>query len=187
YFGLWAGSFVRGELAPLREITAIMLREAEALAGSTEELNAVRLSGNANWFAGDFVEARVYLERALEMFYPLKDINLTIRFAQDLGVATMLFLGQVIWILGKFNESRGMMDEPLTRAKQVNHVGTTVYSHNGCALLALWRKDAAGVKFYTETVVELSRTHNLPMFAAWGAFLEAWSHWHLNGKSAGLG
>jgi class 3 adenylate cyclase/predicted ATPase len=186
YFGLWAGSFVRGELAPLREITAIMLRESETLPGSTEELNAVRLSGNANWFAGDFVEARVYLERAFEMFYPLKDINLTIRFAQDLGVATMTFLSYVLWLLGELDRSREMMDESLARVKQVNHVGTTVYALNGSAVLALWRKDAAGVKFYTETVVELSRTHNLPMFAAWGAFLEAWSRWQLSGRNAGL-
>jgi predicted ATPase len=99
----------------------------------------------------------------------------------------MLFLGHVLWILGELNQSREMMDKALARVKLVNHVGTTVYAHNGSALLALWRRDTVKVGFYTETVVELSRTHNLPMFAAWGAFLEAWSRWQLSGGNAGLG
>ena len=186
YFGLWAGSFVRGELAPLREITEIMLREAEARPGSPEACNAVRLSGNVNWFAGNFVEARTQLERALAMFDPLRDVDLTIRFAQDLGVAITMFLAFVLWALGEFDRMRQVVDDTLTRVKHVGHIGTTVYALNGCALLEMMRRDPAAAIPYVEKVIDLARTHQLPMFAAWGAFAEAWSRKCLDGGNTGL-
>ena len=44
-YGLWAGHFVRGELAPLREIAELVLREVETRPDSPEAVVAVRLNG----------------------------------------------------------------------------------------------------------------------------------------------
>jgi predicted ATPase len=48
YFGLWAGSFVRGDLATTREVTDLMLEEVAARPQSAEACTAIRLDGNAN-------------------------------------------------------------------------------------------------------------------------------------------
>jgi predicted ATPase len=186
YFGLWAGSFVRGELTPLREFAAIMLRECEARSESQEACTAVRSSGNTNWFAGDFVEARVQLERALAMFNPAPGGDLAIRFAQDVGVAIMMFLTYVLWPLGEVDGARKVVDETATRVKHVDHIGTTVYFINGRALFEMMRRNPAAAAFDAEMVIDLTRKHQLPMFAVWGAFIGAWSRRHVEGASAGL-
>ena len=59
YYGLWAGSFVRAELAPMREIVEIIEREVESRPGSPEAGVAARLSGATHWFLGNFIDARV--------------------------------------------------------------------------------------------------------------------------------
>jgi class 3 adenylate cyclase/predicted ATPase len=186
YFGLWAGSFVRGELAPLREITAIMLRESEAMPGSPEACNAVRLSGNANWLAGNFVEARSDLEQALAMFRSLPEVDVTVRFAQDLGAAITMFLAYVLWALGEDDDALRAAAATLKRTELVGHIGTTVYVLNGCAMVHVMRRDPAAAAGYAEQVVDLARTHHLPMFAVWGAFILAWCRWSLGAANSGV-
>jgi hypothetical protein len=88
YYGLWVGNFVRGELAPMRDIAEIIKGEVEVRPGSPEAGVAARLNGTTDWFAGNFADARVSLKRALAIFdYPERDSDLAFRFAQDLGVS----------------------------------------------------------------------------------------------------
>src|SRR5580700_6349112 len=52
YYGLWVGNFVRGELAPMRDIAEIIKGEVEVRPGSPEAGVAARLNGTTDWFAG---------------------------------------------------------------------------------------------------------------------------------------
>ena len=146
YFGLWAGSFVGGELAATREIADIMLREAAAQPRSPEACTAIRLNGNANWLAGNFVAARAELERALAMFDPERDADLVIRFAQDVGVAIMAYLAVALWPLGEVDRARKIAEEMMARAAKIGHVGTTVYALSHFAVFEMMRRNrvAAG-------------------------------------------
>jgi predicted ATPase len=58
YYGLWAGSFVRGELAPMREVVQALLRISDTRPKSPEAGVAYRIDGETSWFAGNFEEAR---------------------------------------------------------------------------------------------------------------------------------
>ena len=53
------------------------------------------------WFAGGYREARGHLERALALFEPGRDDDLTFRFAWDPGVAAMASLAIVSWLSGR--------------------------------------------------------------------------------------
>ena len=54
YYGLWANHYVRGELAPMREIAELILREVEARPESPEAVVAIRLNGTTERFAGNY-------------------------------------------------------------------------------------------------------------------------------------
>ena len=56
YYGQWAGSFVRADLMPMREIAQIMLRDCRNRPNSPEAGIAHRLSGETHWFAGTLVK-----------------------------------------------------------------------------------------------------------------------------------
>ena len=185
YFGLWAGSFVRGDLAATREITDIMLTETKERPNSPEACTAIRLDGNAHWMAGNFVMARDQLERALALFDPERDADLVIRFAQDVGVAIMAYLALAFWPLGDFDRARKIAEEMMARATQIGHVGSIVYGHSHVAALELMRLDPVAAGRHSETLVELARAHEMPMFAAYGAFYGSW--WRVQSVDHGVG
>ena len=88
-YGLWAGSYVRGELPSMRtHAEATSFSDVEARPDSPEAGVAHRAAGSPIWFAGEYSEARDHLERALALFQPGRDDDLAFRFGQDAGVAS---------------------------------------------------------------------------------------------------
>jgi hypothetical protein len=96
YYGQWAGSFVRADLMPMREIAQIMLHDCRNWSNSPEAGIAHRLSGATHWFAGNFGEARADLERALAIFDPERDRELAFRFGQDVVVTA--WASRAVWL-----------------------------------------------------------------------------------------
>ncbi len=186
YYGLWVGNFVRGELAPMRDIAEIIKREVEARPGSPEAGVAARLNGATDWFAGDFADARVSLKRALAIFDPERDSDLAFRFAQDLGVSITAYRALVLWPLGEVDLAREVAEEMAVRATKIDHVGTVVYGHFHFAMFEMMRRNPAGAAPHIEALVELARTHEMQAWTAYGGFLRPWSRRHSDGLDAGL-
>src|SRR5208282_4619420 len=78
-WGLWVGSFVRGDLPSMQSHAAAFLSDLEARPDSPEAGVAHRAAGLTCWFAGEYVEARDHLERALALFQPGRDDDLAFR------------------------------------------------------------------------------------------------------------
>ena len=64
-FGLWLGSYQRGELPSMRTHAAAFLSDVEATPDSPEAGVAHRNAGATCWFAGEYRKARDHFERAL--------------------------------------------------------------------------------------------------------------------------
>ena len=99
-YGLWIGSFVRGELPVMRAHAESLLRDVEASPKSPGAGVAHRTAGITHWFAGEYREAREHLGRALALFQPGRDDDLAFRFGHDVGVGAMSFLALTLWPLG---------------------------------------------------------------------------------------
>ena len=91
-YGLWVGSYVRGDLPSMRTHAAAFLAGVAARPDSPEAGVAHRVVGTTHCFAGEYAEARDHLERALTLFQPGQDDDLAFRFGQDAGVAAMCYL-----------------------------------------------------------------------------------------------
>src|ERR1700722_8097673 len=72
-FGLWVGSYVRGELPSMRAHAAAFLNDVAVKPESPEAGVAHRTAGITCWFAGEYREAQDHLERALALFEPGRD------------------------------------------------------------------------------------------------------------------
>ena len=72
-YGLWVGSYTRGELPEMRAHAAAFLSDLETTPESPEAGVAHRAAGATRWFAGEYVQARDHLERALALFRPVRD------------------------------------------------------------------------------------------------------------------
>jgi tetratricopeptide (TPR) repeat protein len=183
YYGLWANHYVRGELAPMREIAELILREVEARPESPEAVVAIRLNGATERFAGNYTAARSLLERAFSIFDPQRHGDQAARFAQDIGVSITAYLALVLWALGETDRAREAAEQAMARAIESKHVATIGYAHFHVAVFEMIRRDVAAAARHIEALVNLSRAHEMGMWTTYSKFLVPWSRRGADGSA----
>ena len=174
-FGLWVGSYVRGDLPSMRAHGAAFLSDLEARPDSPEAGVAHRAAGTTCRFAGEYREARDHLERALALFQPGRDDDLAFRFGQDAGVSAMSYLAIVSWPLGEVDRAVSLIDRMQTRLAGLTHVGTHAYGKYYTAIFELMRGDPARAAPNAFELARLAREYDLNLWRALGMFLEGWA------------
>jgi predicted ATPase len=171
-YGLWVGSLLRGELSSMRAHAETFLSDVEARPDSPEAGVAHHTAGTTHWFAGEYLEAREHLERALALFQPGRDDDLTFRFGQDRGVTEMLFLAFTLWPLGEIRRAVAFVGDAEARIAGLAHVGTRAFGGVQTAMFELMRGDISRAARNAAELARLTREHDLPLYRAFGVFLE---------------
>ena len=174
-YGLWASSYVRGELASMRTHAAAFLAGVSARPNSAEAGVAHRVQGITHYFAGEYVEALRELERALALFQPGRDDDLAFRFSPDSGVAAMIYLALVSWPLGEVGRAVSLVDRMKTRIAGLSHATTLAHGALLAAFFALMRGDRPGARTSAHELARVVREHDLALFRAGGEFLIGWA------------
>ena len=186
YYGQWAGSFVRADLMPMREIAQIMLRDCRNRPNSPEAGIAHRLSGETHWFAGNFREARADLERALAIFDSERDRELAFRFGQDVVVTANSFLACVLWPLGEVDRAHRLAEEMVMRAVRGGHIATIAWVRVVHALFEVMFGNPVRATTNVTEAVAVAREHGMKLWMAFGGFLEPWAHSHTDDRDASI-
>jgi class 3 adenylate cyclase/predicted ATPase len=177
YYGLWAASFVRAELTPMREASEAFLREAQRWPGSLELAVAHRMVGTTCWFQGGYADARAHLQQALSTYDRKRDRHLASRFGFDVGVQAMTHFALVLWPLGELDQAVSTIENGLSLAEQTGHAPTVAFAHFYTCLLAALRRNPDQATTHAGTLLALGREHGLPLWLAHGTFLHAWARW----------
>jgi class 3 adenylate cyclase/predicted ATPase len=185
YFGIWASTYVRGELALFQDVADTFLRDADSQPGSPEAGIAHRVFGSTCWYQGDFARARAHLEQAVAASDAERDHALSFRFVQEPGVSAMLFLALVLWPLGEVDQACRLAEEAVAHAAQNRHVPTLVWSHCHRLHFEAMRCDASRAIPHAEALVGLGREHDLPLWLAAGIFYQGWARWHAGDRESG--
>ena len=170
-YGLWVGSYARGELSAMRAHAAAFQRDFEARPESPEAGIAQQVLGATYWFAGDYVEARDHLERELALFQPGRDDDLAFRFVVDEGVVAMLWLAFVLWPLGDVGRAVSLVGDAEARIAGLAHAATRAFERQRAAMFAVMRGDLARAAQIGIELTRLTREHDLPYWRAFGVFL----------------
>src|SRR6266436_2510164 len=185
--GMWSVSFCRAELVPMDNLAQRIAQEVE----SSSELNearivADRLLGATAWFRGDYLQARLHLERAIEAYDSERHARLALRFGQDVGVCARVYLALVLWAVGETRGALRQIGAARSLALQSGHVPTIAYMRvHECALACL-RADPAAAMLPAKAVVDISRQHGLPLWLVGGTFCLGWCLWQAGDREAGL-
>jgi predicted ATPase len=156
----------------MRTHAAVFLRDVETRPDLPEASVAHRVLGSTHWFAGEYARARDQLERALVLFQPGRDDDLAFRFGQDAGVAAMLYLALSLWPIGEIGRAVSLVGDAQTRSASLAHLQTRAYAKLPAALFAWMRGDFSQTALNAHELARLTREHDLPMWGAWGIFLE---------------
>jgi class 3 adenylate cyclase/predicted ATPase len=173
-YGLWTSSYTRGELPSMRAHAVAFLNDIEVRPDSPEAGVAHRALGITHHFAGEYVEARRQLERALSLFEPGRDDDLAFRFGHDAGVGAMLFLAITLWPLGDVTRSIAFAESARERVSGLTHANTLALGAMHASMFELMRGDHARATPNAVALVRLAREYNLPFWRAFGVFLEGW-------------
>jgi class 3 adenylate cyclase/predicted ATPase/ABC-type transport system involved in cytochrome c biogenesis ATPase subunit len=168
YYGMWMVSFVRADLAPMREVAAASLRDAPHSPGS-------HIFGVTCWFQGDYVGARTHLEQALAAYDQERDYHVAPRFVFDDRVVATGWLAVVLWPLGEVDQAARLLDSALNLARQSGHLPTIAWAHAyTCRFAGICRKPGRA-RPHAEELLGLAREHGLPMRLADGSFYHGWA------------
>ncbi|HEX8809284.1 MAG TPA: adenylate/guanylate cyclase domain-containing protein, partial [Xanthobacteraceae bacterium] len=177
YYGMWMGSFVRADLAPMREVAVASLRDARQSSGLPAAGRAMHVFGVTCWFQGDYVGARTHLEQALAAYDHERDHHLAARFVFDDRVVTTGWLAVVRWPLGEVDQAIHLLDSALGLAQQSGHLPTIAWVHAyRCRFAGICRKPGLA-SLHADEVLRLAREHGLPMRLADGSFYHGWARW----------
>ena len=185
-YGLWVGSFARGELRAMRELSATMLRDCERRPQSGEASVAHRMRGVTHWFAGEFVAARGHLEQAAAIFVPERDGDLAFRFGLDPGIVATAYLAQVLWLLGEVELAGQRMKETTARAAKSRHVTTNAYGFFMAAQFELFRRNPDSAAPFVKSLIEVANEHQLAFWMTYSGWFEGWLEWRTGNRDAGL-
>jgi class 3 adenylate cyclase/predicted ATPase len=174
-YGLWVGSLLSGDLLSMRARAEVFLSDVERKPDSPEAGVAHRAVGFTCWFAGEHREARDHLERALALFEPGRDDDLAFRFGQDAGVSAMVFLAFVLWPLGEVDRAISLIGLVQTWVADLAHLATRAFGILHAALFAMMRGDRSAARTSVSELTRIVRKHDLPLFRAFGVFLEGWA------------
>ena len=185
-YGLFAGSYVRGELSAMRAHAETFLGDVRARPDSSEAGVAHRVAGITHWVAGEYADARGHLERALALFHPGRDDGLAFRFGQDAGVAAMQHLALMLWPLGDVGRAVSLLGDAEARIAGLGHISTRAYGKNHAAMFELMRRDFSRAASNAAELVRLAREHELPLWRALGAFFEGLARAESDAPAGGL-
>jgi class 3 adenylate cyclase/predicted ATPase len=171
-YGLWVGSYVRGDLSSMRVHAETFLGDVGARSDSPEAGVAHRVAGITHWVAGEYTEAREQLEASLAAFQPGRDDELTFRFGQDPGVAAPLCLAIVLWPIGEVGRAGALLGDAEARMRDLAHIGTRMYGRIHAALFELIRGESSRATSNTAELARLVREHELPQWRAFVVFFE---------------
>ena len=171
-YGLWVGSFIRGELPQARAYAETFLRNVADRPDSPEAGVAHRAIGLVRWFAGEYREAQDHLERALALFQPGRDDDLAFRFGWDVGVGVTLYLAIVLWPMGDVERAVSLVRSTETRIAGLSHIGTRANGNMHSAFFELMRGSLSHVALNAVELARIAREHDLPMWRAFGLVLE---------------
>jgi tetratricopeptide (TPR) repeat protein len=185
YYGLWTGSFARGELGSAREVVEAFLKDAERCPGSPEFGIAHRLVGSTCWFEGNYIGAQAHLDQALVCYDSGRDRGLTKHFGFDPGTFAMSYLALVLWPMGKFARAAHSSESALHLAREIRHVPTIVVVRCWRCFLAGIRRSSSEVIPEAEAVISLAREHGLEQWLAHATFFLGWGRWCAEGNRNG--
>ena len=186
-YGLWASSYVRGELPAMRAHSGAFLSDVEAAADSPEAGVADRAAGVTCWFGGEYRKALEHLERALALFQPGRDDDLSFRFGIDPGVAAMANLAFTLWPLGEVERAASLVESVQARLAAVTHAASLAFGRQHSALFALMRRDRVRVAREASELGRLSHDYDLKMWRSFGVFLQGWAAARSDAPGEGLG
>jgi class 3 adenylate cyclase len=183
--GLFNACLTHGEIAPMQELTDAIMTAANRRPDSpVAAVVAHWTSGVTCWFGGDYLNARVHLERALATYGAEPDLETFRASTLDLPFVIMRFLALVLWPIGNIDQSRRLAAEAVGASGGKRALSQA----NALVHRAVFDGICGGPLQQTQTILALAlaREHTMPLYVAAGTYLNGLAKWRAGDRTGGL-
>ncbi|MGY3456850.1 tetratricopeptide (TPR) repeat protein [Bradyrhizobium sp. LM3.4] len=183
--GLFNACLTHGELAPMRELADAIRSAADRRPDSPVAAVVAHWTGGVTcWFGGDYLNARVHLEQALDIYGAEPDPATFRASALDLPFVIMRFLALVLWPLGGIARARRLAAEAVSASGEKRALSQA----NALVHRAVFDGLCGGMLQQTETILALglARDHTMPLYVAAGTYLNGLAKWRAGDRTTGL-
>ena len=181
----WTLAIVRGELHAAQELASTFLCEAEEAGRPVETGVARRSLGVICYYSGDFLNARIHCERALDACRHERDFEARERFSDDTGAVAMSILAITSWQLGEVERASELINMANHRAAELGHAPSKVHPLYWKSILEILRGDAAAALITGEALEGLCEEHGMGEWRAVAEMVVGWAHGRLSSPTAG--
>ena len=181
----WTLAIVRGELRAAQEQASTFLREAEDAGRPVETGVAHRSLGVICYYSGDFLNARIHCERALDACRHERDFEARERFSDDTGAVAMSILAITSWQLGEVERASELINMANHRAAELDHAPSKVHPLYWKSILEILRGDAAAALITGEALEGICGEHGMGEWRAVAEMVVGWAHGRLSNPAAG--
>ena len=183
--GQWTLAIVRGELHAAQELASTFLREAEDAGRPVEAGVARRSLGIICYYFGDFLNARIHCERALDECRHERDLEARERFSDDTGAVAMSILAITSWQLGEVERANELINMANHRAAELGHAPSKVHPLYWKSILEILRGDAAAALVTAKALEDLCGEHGMGEWGTVAEMVVGWAHGRLANPTAG--
>ena len=149
-YGFWVVNYVAFNGDAMLALAAQFLDRAERQGATGPLMTGHRLMGTSLLYAGQFGDAQVHLNRAIELYNPAKHRALATRFGQDARVAALFYRSRTLWPLGYPEAALADAELAVKEAREMGQAATlmpalaltsTTYIHCGHYAVAIAQLD----------------------------------------------
>jgi class 3 adenylate cyclase/predicted ATPase len=185
-WGLWVFHLVRGQLAEACGLAENLL----ALANREQNLDllveAQRNLGTTYFYLGRFDEAKAHLLTAKSLYDPNQHRSHAVRYGQDPGITSRIYLARTLWILGEVEQVEPLALEALGMARKLEHPFTRVFTLCFLSWIYSTVRDVNRTRDLTDEAIAVATQYSFELGLAWATTCQGWALAE-NGQEYGLG
>jgi predicted ATPase len=118
---------------------------------------------------------RRHLEKALALFDPVRDRDLSLHFGQDPGLAAMAYLPLTLWPLGEVVRAGAIAEDLVERTSQTAHAASIAYGYMHAFSLALVRANSGEAAACADALAGAIRDRDMDLWRLYATFPIAWA------------
>jgi hypothetical protein len=173
-YGLWVSNSTAGNLAAALEHATNFLSVAQSQPSSGPLLVGHRTLAHSLIYSGDYRAALAHLETAASLYRPDEHRDSAFRYGQDIGVSAFVVLSWALWHRGYPDQSARAADRALALSRHLGHAHTLAHAFFMAGLGAVFARDVATVRAYSNDCVAIASEHGFALWAANGRVLRGW-------------
>ena len=182
-YGFWSASYVAFNGDVMRKLATQFLTLAEKQGPKVPLMIGYRIMGASLLFAGDIVESRAHLDRAIALYDPAEHRPLATRFGQDVRVATLSYRSWALWMLGYPEAALADADYAIKDARETGQAATLLFALGVSSLTIVFCGNYSAANAKADEVVALADEKGAPFMKA-GAMVVRGCLLALTGKAA---